>query len=480
SGTFQAVYADAVDPTDTGMANGTVNVPVAQQSTPDTVVSASQSSMTVSPTSVPANNASTTMVTVTVKNAVGSPLSGKNVTLTSSRPSSDTMEVLSLNQTSMTDASGVVFYTVRSTTDGTSTFTATVDSVTLTGSVTFTAVSVSSSDQPVTPIGEATTSSTDSSISGTVSGGTTSTEGTTGGTPVVVPEVEAPGPTYTEEEIQQAVNLAVVQQSTQVESVGYDTEVDDTRLNQLSVLGLQIHALVKLPDDGDPDTQADSAVYYIGADGKRHAFPNEKVFRSWFCDFSTVRELSPTELASVQLGSNVTYIPGKRMVKFTTNDKVYVVDKGGILRWVTDSEFANTLYGESWNKKIDDISDAFFTNYKFGEDINDIADYNAVAVERTVTYPSDSMRIQGYVESAPRPAIEGCAVIDSDKDGVSDDAEKAQGTNPLKADTDNDGLTDGEEKIKGTDPLKADTDGDGFDDKTELDNGYNPNGPGTL
>ncbi|TVX75750.1 hypothetical protein FPP74_12105, partial [Corynebacterium sp. NML180780] len=62
---------------------------------------------------------------------------------------------------------------------------------------------------------------------------------------------------------------------------------------------------------------------------------------------------------------------------------------------------------------------------------------------------------------------------DSDGDGVNDGDEVKNGTDPLKVDSDGDGLTDGEEKEKGTDPLKADTDGDGLSDKQEVDGSEN-------
>ncbi|PAT05631.1 hypothetical protein CKJ81_09065, partial [Corynebacterium hadale] len=62
---------------------------------------------------------------------------------------------------------------------------------------------------------------------------------------------------------------------------------------------------------------------------------------------------------------------------------------------------------------------------------------------------------------------------DSDGDGVNDGQEVTDGTDPLEADSDGDGLTDGEEKEKGADPLKADTDGDGLSDKEELDGSKN-------
>lgn len=70
---------------------------------------------------------------------------------------------------------------------------------------------------------------------------------------------------------------------------------------------------------------------------------------------------------------------------------------------------------------------------------------------------------------------------DTDGDGLSDEEELTQGTNPQAADSDADGLTDREEvQIYTTDPLKPDTDGDGFLDGQEVKGGYNPNGPGKL
>jgi hypothetical protein len=147
-------------------------------------------------------------------------------------------------------------------------------------------------------------------------------------------------------------------------------------LDNLEAIGIETSSLLKLPDDGNLDTQEDSAVYYVGADGKRHAFPHFKVFFTWYEDFSQVKIVSAEDLASIPLGKNVTYKPGSKMVKFLTVPKVYAVSLHGILRWVTSEEVAKGLHGEDWNTKIDDISDAFYTNYSFGLDVAKASDYD--------------------------------------------------------------------------------------------------------
>ncbi|MFA5935575.1 MAG: Ig-like domain-containing protein [Patescibacteria group bacterium] len=118
-----------------------------------------------------------------------------------------------------------------------------------------------------------------------------------------------------------------------------------------------------------PATHPCKAVYYVGLDGKRHAFPNDKVFFTWYPNFNTVKDISTTEMSSYTLSKNVTYRPGSRMVKFTSVPFVYAVAKGGVLRWVKTEADASSLYGTDWNKKIDDINDALFSSYSYGTDV---------------------------------------------------------------------------------------------------------------
>lgn len=112
-----------------------------------------------------------------------------------------------------------------------------------------------------------------------------------------------------------------------------------------------------------------AAVYYCGGDGKRYVFPNDRTYFTWYDDFDSVITINDTELANLPIGGNVTYRPGGRMIKITTSPSVYAIETGGVLREVTSEETATRLYGADWSKLVDDIPDAFFTNYRIGAPI---------------------------------------------------------------------------------------------------------------
>lgn len=115
----------------------------------------------------------------------------------------------------------------------------------------------------------------------------------------------------------------------------------------------------------------DSVYYYKG--GKRFTFANLKTYKSWYKDFSTVKVIPATELQTYGLqspGGNVVYRAGTRLVKITTDPKVYAVTPNGVLRWLKDEATAKALYGNDWAKRVDDVSDAFFTNYSIGADLS--------------------------------------------------------------------------------------------------------------
>jgi len=159
----------------------------------------------------------------------------------------------------------------------------------------------------------------------------------------------------------------------------------DANLANLAKIGVEVGWLVKLTDDGNANTQEDSAVYYIGGDGKRHAFPSSRIYFTWYADFAGVKTIDATKMASIPLGVNVRYKPGVRMVKFQTMSKVYVVAPGGQLRWMPTEAMAKALHGADWNKKIDDLSDTMFMSYGFGDDVSDAKPFSPADVMASVT-----------------------------------------------------------------------------------------------
>lgn len=105
------------------------------------------------------------------------------------------------------------------------------------------------------------------------------------------------------------------------------------------------------------------AVYYLSPESKRYVFPNERIFKSWYADFSGVQTLSASGLASFPIGGNIKYRPGTRLVKIVSDPTVYGIGSGGTLHALASESTARNLYGPSWATRVDDLPDAFFFDY---------------------------------------------------------------------------------------------------------------------
>lgn len=155
---------------------------------------------------------------------------------------------------------------------------------------------------------------------------------------------------------------------------------------------------------GDLIKGSSSAVYFFGANGKRYVFPTDKTYFSWYADFSGVHTISDAELASYPLGGNVTYRPGVRLVKITTDPRVYAVAHGGVLRWIQSEAIAASLYGSTWARNVDDIPDTFFINYTMGTAIASATDYSpSTEVAGSTTINMDKNLQPGTVTPPPAP-----------------------------------------------------------------------------
>jgi hypothetical protein len=170
------------------------------------------------------------------------------------------------------------------------------------------------------------------------------------------------------------------------------------------------HAGAPLSENTLVKSTSNNTVYWYANDGKRYVFPNLKTYYTWFSsdDFNRVRVLTDADLASFPLGGNVTYRGGAKLVKITTDPKVYAVSRYGILHWVPSEYIATQLYGSNWATMVEDIPDAFFINYTIGAPLSQVSDFSVSAEYNGVRTPSDNLRLNPYLPvypSQPQPPV---------------------------------------------------------------------------
>ena len=154
---------------------------------------------------------------------------------------------------------------------------------------------------------------------------------------------------------------------------------------KITIIALAILPLIALfsqrvsaayaPAPGDLVKGSLSAVYYVTADGKRLAFPNEATYFSWYANFNAVKTIDDSDLAALPLIGLATIRPGVKIIKTETDPKVYAVAHGGTLRWITTETLAQMIFGADWLSKIAIIPDSFLASYKYGIDITGPGQY---------------------------------------------------------------------------------------------------------
>jgi len=168
--------------------------------------------------------------------------------------------------------------------------------------------------------------------------------------------------------------------------ISYQGTVLATYPVSFAYLASQQPLVVGVPaNSGDLIKASGQAVYYLGANGKRFVFPDDKTYFTWYPDFSTVKTITDAQLQLVPLGGNVTYRPGTKLVKITTDPKVYAVDAHGGLRWLETEATANAIFGSNWGSLVQDVPDGFFVNYTVGASIKSATDYNLTLVREVAS-----------------------------------------------------------------------------------------------
>lgn len=116
-------------------------------------------------------------------------------------------------------------------------------------------------------------------------------------------------------------------------------------------------------------------VYFLTSDNKRLAFSDEKTFRSWYADFSSVINVTDDVLGKIPFGGLAPIRPGVQPIKGQTDNRVYAIDRDGNLRWLTNASIASMIYGADWSSKIVVVTDTALATYGHGADVTGPGQY---------------------------------------------------------------------------------------------------------
>jgi hypothetical protein len=126
----------------------------------------------------------------------------------------------------------------------------------------------------------------------------------------------------------------------------------------------------------------DATVYYMGSDCKKYAFPDPKTYYTWYNDFSKVVKVTISELDLYLDGGVITYRPGIKLVKTVDTNRVYAVEPDGVLRHITSPAMARSLYGDNWQRLVQDVITGYFAStYSKGSSLNDLFPTGTLAKE---------------------------------------------------------------------------------------------------
>lgn len=132
-------------------------------------------------------------------------------------------------------------------------------------------------------------------------------------------------------------------------------------------------------DSYAPKSDSCHSIYYYGTDGKRHAFPTESVYMSWFSNYNNVVTITNSTMKAMKVGENITYHPGTVLVKFSGSSTVYAIEQGGVLRPFMNEAAAIATYGRNYSRYIVTMSTSMKSDYGFGAKIWSSGDYSKVA-----------------------------------------------------------------------------------------------------
>ncbi len=171
----------------------------------------------------------------------------------------------------------------------------------------------------------------------------------------------------------------------------------------LVAFGISVPTTYAAVETGLVRTQDASTVYFATGDGRRLTFSNERIYRSWYPDFSNVQVISSNDLAGMRLTGAVLYRPGQ-LIKITTDPKVYLVTEYGLLRWIPTEALALAIAGPAWAQHVDDLSDAFFSSYVIGAPVTEQESAPVARLRSNPTSITINNRLLPEITPIPTPS----------------------------------------------------------------------------
>lgn len=171
--------------------------------------------------------------------------------------------------------------------------------------------------------------------------------------------------------------------------VGPNAPENILRIN-IAQMRIQPNGLYRV-EGGTPSTVNEnhkySDVYYVDQDGRRHAFPTESTFQSWYEKEPTIHAVPDWKISNIPLRKNVTFRPGS-MVRLENTREFYRVMPERTLRTFQDEATFQRLI--SMNGIVPVLPLANVADYKV--DMNPIRNGNDLTpFLRVPTQPVEEM-----------------------------------------------------------------------------------------
>lgn len=131
-------------------------------------------------------------------------------------------------------------------------------------------------------------------------------------------------------------------------------------------------------------------IYWYGYDQNRYTFISKEAVESWFPESASkppLTKVSDVTLASIALNGFVGYKPGTRLLKISSDEKIYALSAEMLLHWIETEDLIEKIFGPSWKDILITIPDVFFIKYAIGDSIVRFSDYDPKSEREQASLP---------------------------------------------------------------------------------------------